>query len=166
MFLPSSQAGTSPLHGGMRRISIRVSKARSAHATLPNGCTPCPTVSGVRSAEARLTGRGPSRTAAVRERSGKKTPTFPSTPQGGSRDALTIKGWSGREDLNLRPPAPKAGALTRLRYAPNPRLGKECIHLPSRGYSRQGKRERCPLDGQRGETLFLQIKIQHKQQRA
>ncbi len=26
--------------------------------------------------------------------------------------------WSGREDLNLRPPAPKAGALTRLRYAP------------------------------------------------
>jgi hypothetical protein len=25
---------------------------------------------------------------------------------------------SGREDLNLRPPAPKAGALTRLRYAP------------------------------------------------
>src|SRR5205823_5620227 len=26
---------------------------------------------------------------------------------------------SGREDLNLRPPAPKAGALARLRYAPN-----------------------------------------------
>ena len=26
--------------------------------------------------------------------------------------------WSGREDSNLRPPAPKAGALTRLRYAP------------------------------------------------
>ena len=26
--------------------------------------------------------------------------------------------WSGRKDLNLRPPAPKAGALTRLRYAP------------------------------------------------
>ena len=25
---------------------------------------------------------------------------------------------SGREDLNLRPPAPKAGALTSLRYAP------------------------------------------------
>ena len=25
---------------------------------------------------------------------------------------------SGREDLNLRPPAPKAGALARLRYAP------------------------------------------------
>ena len=26
--------------------------------------------------------------------------------------------WSGREDLNLRPPAPKAGALASLRYAP------------------------------------------------
>ncbi len=27
--------------------------------------------------------------------------------------------WSGRADLNRRPPAPKAGALTRLRYVPN-----------------------------------------------
>ena len=26
--------------------------------------------------------------------------------------------WSGREDLNLRPPAPKAGTLARLRHAP------------------------------------------------
>ena len=26
--------------------------------------------------------------------------------------------WSGQEDLNLRPPAPKAGALAKLRYAP------------------------------------------------
>ena len=26
--------------------------------------------------------------------------------------------WSGREDLNLRPPAPKAGALAKLRHAP------------------------------------------------
>ena len=26
---------------------------------------------------------------------------------------------SGREDSNLRPPAPKAGALARLRYAPS-----------------------------------------------
>ena len=25
---------------------------------------------------------------------------------------------SGREDLNLRPPTPEAGALTELRYAP------------------------------------------------
>ncbi len=28
------------------------------------------------------------------------------------------KRWSGREDLNLRPPAPKAGALAKLRHAP------------------------------------------------
>ncbi|GEM_PF-4274700 len=27
--------------------------------------------------------------------------------------------WSGRRDLNPRPPGPKPGALTRLRYAPN-----------------------------------------------
>ena len=26
--------------------------------------------------------------------------------------------WSEREDLNLRPPVPQTGALTRLRYAP------------------------------------------------
>jgi hypothetical protein len=26
---------------------------------------------------------------------------------------------SGRQDSNLRPPAPKAGAITGLRYAPN-----------------------------------------------
>jgi hypothetical protein len=31
---------------------------------------------------------------------------------------LRTKKWSGRADLNGRPPAPKAGALTRLRYAP------------------------------------------------
>jgi hypothetical protein len=33
--------------------------------------------------------------------------------------------WSGREDSNLRPPAPKAGALTRLRYAPIPKKRKK-----------------------------------------
>ena len=26
--------------------------------------------------------------------------------------------WSGQQDLNLRPPAPKAGALAKLRYTP------------------------------------------------
>ncbi len=31
----------------------------------------------------------------------------------------TARLWSGREDLNLRPPAPKAGTLARLRHAPN-----------------------------------------------
>ena len=33
-------------------------------------------------------------------------------------DSSPSKYWSGRADLNGRPPAPKAGALTRLRYAP------------------------------------------------
>ena len=28
------------------------------------------------------------------------------------------KEWSGRKDLNLRPPGPEPGALARLRYAP------------------------------------------------
>src|SRR4029077_16246439 len=28
------------------------------------------------------------------------------------------KKWSGRKDLNLRPPGPEPGALARLRYAP------------------------------------------------
>ena len=31
--------------------------------------------------------------------------------------------WSGRQDSNLRPTAPKAVALTRLRYAPTRRTG-------------------------------------------
>ena len=35
------------------------------------------------------------------------------------------KKWSGRADLNGRPPAPKAGALTRLRYAPTSTMCKE-----------------------------------------
>jgi hypothetical protein len=32
--------------------------------------------------------------------------------------------WSGRKDLNLRPPGPEPGALARLRYAPTKRLEK------------------------------------------
>jgi hypothetical protein len=31
---------------------------------------------------------------------------------------LEEKKWSGRKDLNLRPPGPEPGALARLRYAP------------------------------------------------
>jgi hypothetical protein len=30
-----------------------------------------------------------------------------------------LKKWSGRVDLNHRPPGPEPGALARLRYAPN-----------------------------------------------
>ena len=42
----------------------------------------------------------------------------PALPQELSRSNFVSKIWSGRADLNGRPPAPKAGALTRLRYAP------------------------------------------------
>jgi hypothetical protein len=31
---------------------------------------------------------------------------------------LILKDWSGRMDLNHRPPGPEPGALARLRYAP------------------------------------------------
>ena len=36
---------------------------------------------------------------------------------------INIKIVSGRQDLNLRPPAPKAGAITELRYAPQAERG-------------------------------------------
>ena len=32
--------------------------------------------------------------------------------------------WSGRMDLNHRPPGPEPGALARLRYAPTELLGR------------------------------------------
>ena len=34
------------------------------------------------------------------------------------RRGVTVRGKSGRRDLNPGPPAPEAGALTGLRYAP------------------------------------------------
>src|ERR1700675_4203844 len=34
------------------------------------------------------------------------------------RDLRPVLKWSGRKDLNLRPPGPEPGALARLRYAP------------------------------------------------
>lgn len=40
--------------------------------------------------------------------------------------------WSGRRDLNSRPPVPKTGALTKLRYAPTP-----AIHYTIAAVSRQ-----------------------------
>ena len=39
-------------------------------------------------------------------------------PSGDSRRGQQARGKSGRSDLNRGPPAPKAGALTGLRYAP------------------------------------------------
>ena len=44
--------------------------------------------------------------------------TLPAWKAGALPLSYTRIKWSGREDLNLRPPAPKAGALAKLRYAP------------------------------------------------
>ena len=41
--------------------------------------------------------------------------------------------WSGRDDSNIRPPAPHAGALAKLRYAPTKNcrlLYKTMTNLP------------------------------------
>ena len=37
-----------------------------------------------------------------------------------------VSGW---QDSNLRPPGPKPGAITGLRYIPNLNLGKELLSL-------------------------------------
>jgi hypothetical protein len=51
---------------------------------------------------------------------------------------LYEKNWSGRADLNGRPPAPKAGALTRLRYAPTSIICKEKLtHYEGQNNSRK-----------------------------
>jgi hypothetical protein len=39
-------------------------------------------------------------------------------PQEGRFASWFEEKWSGRKDLNLRPPGPEPGALARLRYAP------------------------------------------------
>jgi hypothetical protein len=36
----------------------------------------------------------------------------------GITDEFFLESWSGRVDLNHRPPGPEPGALARLRYAP------------------------------------------------
>ena len=40
---------------------------------------------------------------------------------------LNLRGikWSGRVDLNHRPPGPEPGALARLRYAPTDKLKRK-----------------------------------------
>ncbi len=42
-------------------------------------------------------------------------------PRRSSHSRFVVSTWSGREDLNLRPPSPEPGALARLRYAPSRR---------------------------------------------
>ena len=53
---------------------------------------------------------------------------------GGVVQRPPAKEWSGWEDLNLRPPAPQAGALSRLRYIPmyvnERRKAAESISVP------------------------------------
>ena len=51
-----------------------------------------------------------------------------------STGAVTGAFQSGREDLNLRPPAPHAGALAGLRHAPN------ADHFSIKSHSREGRR--------------------------
>ena len=38
-------------------------------------------------------------------------PSFAFFAKGGRQDVKLIEDWSGREDLNLRPPGPEPGAL-------------------------------------------------------
>ena len=47
----------------------------------------------------------------------------------GTKDLRLREGliWSGQRDSNPRPPAPKAGALARLRYAPVPNEDRKHI---------------------------------------
>ena len=53
------------------------------------------------------------------------------------------KFWSGWQDSNLRPPAPKAGAITGLRYTPKSKFKAESkgfeplVQLPIRLFSKQ-----------------------------
>jgi len=55
------------------------------------------------------------------------------------------KRWSGRKDLNLRPPGPEPGALARLRYAPTS-TAERCSPLDlgtQNNTAKDGKPRRC-----------------------
>ena len=45
----------------------------------------------------------------------------------------SLKKWSGRADLNHRPPGPEPGALARLRYAPTVSLHRTTVCAGSLG---------------------------------
>jgi hypothetical protein len=48
--------------------------------------------------------------------------------------------WSGRKDLNLRPPGPEPGALARLRYAPTDTLRRKSSRSANTSLSQQMRR--------------------------
>ena len=73
-------------------------------------------------------------------------------------------GWSGREDLNLRPQRPERCALTGLRYSPRlPNdttpggLGQPLVYLPERRSSRQVRPEIGGRGATWGEALLCLI---------
>ena len=53
----------------------------------------------------------------------RKNENSPAANSGSTKsNNVEIEKWSGRKDLNLRPPGPEPGALARLRYAPTDAL--------------------------------------------
>jgi hypothetical protein len=58
--------------------------------------------------------------AAVRSRDASATSAALSQPRG-PQQTYDLHFWSGWRDSNPRPPAPKAGALTKLRHIPQNR---------------------------------------------
>ena len=90
-------APTGEVSQGMQHLRTSPPSGKNAQAHIPRDCQH----------QARRPGHG---------RYGRSVAQPARNSTGGHLDH---KGQSGREDLNLRPPAPKAGALARLRYAPN-----------------------------------------------
>src|SRR5947209_5274934 len=58
--------------------------------------------------------------------------------------------WSGRQDSNLRPPAPKAGALAKLSYAPGSQP------QPARSVNRDANE---PVRGERPHASLLHDRL-------
>jgi hypothetical protein len=74
---------------------------------------------------------------------------------------LEEKKWSGRKDLNLRPPGPEPGALARLRYAPTSNRATTSLrwnlaprNTTSRQLSQLPGHDRCAAGAQRGRLVF------------
>src|SRR5215470_19594142 len=65
--------------------------------------------------------------------------------------------WSGRRDLNPRPPVPQTGALTGLRHAPTGTAGTIGMHLSRRNLLHGGYPERLAHHGSDIEDGACQI---------